>query len=122
MININANDNYLACRQYYAVLFYMFSEKTLSPNELYKMISEAKNKNVSTLLSELNQHVGCRLKNVDYYLRTTAQKIIPIEQLSFLKNERISFVILNFLMKSYNKHHIENGYPSIMGGVYNYAP
>ncbi|EOJ8669176.1 hypothetical protein AB7W41_19245 [Providencia stuartii] len=122
MININVNDNYLECRQYYAVLFYMFSEKTLSPNELYKMISEAKNKNVCTLLSELNQHVGSRFKNVDYYLRTIEQKIIPIEQLSFLTDERISFVILNFLMKSYNKHLIENDYPSIMGGVYNYSP
>ena len=100
----------------------MFSEKTLSPNELYKMISEAKNKNVCTLLSELNQHVGSRFKNVDYYLRTIEQKIIPIEQLSFLTDERISFVILNFLMKSYNKHLIENDYPSIMGGVYNYSP
>ena len=94
MININVNDNYLECRQYYAVLFYMFSEKTLSPNELYKMISEAKNKNVCTLLSELNQHVGNRFKNVDYYLRTIEKKIIPIEQLSFLTDERISFVIL----------------------------
>ncbi|MTC12065.1 hypothetical protein GKR60_09635, partial [Providencia stuartii] len=122
MININVNDNYLECRQYYAVLFYMFSEKTLSPNELYKMISEAKNKNVCTLLSELNQHVGNRFKNVDYYLRTIEKKIIPIEQLSFLTDERISFVILNFLMKSYNKHLIENDYPSIMGGVYNYSP
>ncbi|MEX9890479.1 hypothetical protein [Providencia rettgeri] len=122
MININVNDNYLECRQYYAVLFYMFSEKTLSPNELYKMISEAKNKNVCTLLSELNQHVGSGFKNVDYYLRTIEQKIIPIEQLSFLTDERISFVILNFLMKSYNKHLIENDYPSIMTGVYNYSP
>ncbi len=60
-----------------------FQKKTLSPNELYKMISEAKNKNVCTLLSELNQHVGNRFKNVDYYLRTIEKKIIPIEQLSF---------------------------------------
>ncbi|SUC09531.1 plasmid-like protein [Proteus mirabilis] len=36
---INVNDNYLECRQYYAVLFCMLSEKTLSPNELYKMTS-----------------------------------------------------------------------------------
>ncbi|WP_109396747.1 hypothetical protein [Proteus faecis] len=122
MININVNDNYLECRQYYAVLFYIFSEKILSPNEIYKMISEAKNKNVCTLLSELNQYVGNRFKNVDYFLRTIEQKIIPIEQLSFLTDERISFVILNFLMKSYNKHLIENDYPSIMGGVYNYSP
>ncbi|HEM8866658.1 TPA: hypothetical protein U2R11_003962, partial [Providencia stuartii] len=37
-------------------------------------------------------------------------------------DERISFVILNFLMKSYNKHLIENDYKSIMTGVYNYSP
>ncbi|WP_272516783.1 hypothetical protein [Providencia sp. PROV209] len=122
MVNIDVNDNYFECRQYYAVLFCMLSEKTLSLNELYKMTSEAKNKNVSTLFSELNQHVGCRLKNFDYYLRTIEKKIIPIEKLSFLKNERIAFIILNFLMKSYNKHRIENDYQSIMAGVYNYSP
>ncbi|EFB72333.1 MULTISPECIES: hypothetical protein [Morganellaceae] len=122
MISIDVNDNYLECRQYYAVLFCMLSEKTLSLNELYKMTSEAKNKNVNVLFSELNQHVGHVFKNVDYYLRKIEQKIIPIEQLSFLTNDRISFVILNFLMKSYNKHLIENDYKSIMTGVYNYSP
>ncbi|MRF67387.1 hypothetical protein GIJ48_12935 [Escherichia coli] len=122
MISVDVNDNYLECRQYYAVLFCMLSEKTLLPEDFYKMIIEARGKNVNTLIRELNQHVGNVLNNVDHYLRKVERKTIPIEQLSFLRDERISFVILNFLMKSYNKYLIEIGHKSIMAGVYNYSP
>ncbi|GAB1438674.1 hypothetical protein MASR2M36_14270 [Providencia sp.] len=122
MISVDVNDNYLECRQYYAVLFSMLSVKTLLLEDFYKMIIEARGKNVNTLISELNQHVGNVLNNVDHYLREVERKTIPIEQLSFLRDERISFVILNFLMRSYNKYLIEMDHKSIMAGVYNYSP
>lgn len=70
----------------------------------------------------MNQHVGNVLNNVDHYLREVERKTIPIEQLSFLRDERISFVILNFFMKSYNKYLIEMDHKSIMAVVYNYSP
>ncbi|MGA3699371.1 hypothetical protein ACPAVH_26330 [Enterobacteriaceae bacterium TYF_5] len=122
MISIDVNDNYLVYRQYYAVLFCMFSEKELSYNELHKMISEARNKSIDTLFIELNQRIGYKLKSFDYYLSEVERKIIRIEELSFLKSERISYVILNYLMKSHYKYLIENDYKSIMTGVDNYSP
>ncbi|WP_341268865.1 hypothetical protein [Morganella morganii] len=85
MISVDVNDNYLECRQYYAVLFSMLSVKTLLLEDFYKMIIEARGKNVNTLISELNQHVGNVLNNVDHYLREVERKTIPIEQLSFFK-------------------------------------
>lgn len=86
------------------------------------MIIEAKNKDIDTLFSELNLRTGNVFKNIDYYLRKAELGIIPIDQLFFLKDERISYVILNYLMKTYNKYLIENDYKSILMGVVNYSP
>ncbi|WP_275075308.1 hypothetical protein [Providencia rettgeri] len=122
MLNVNVNDNYLSFRQYYTILFSMLSDKELSLDNFKKMNSEAKNKDIDTLFNELNNILGHVLKDVDFYSRKIEEKIIPIEQLSFLKNERLSFLFFNYLSLIYTKAMDKMGYKTILDGVMKCSP
>lgn len=122
MINVVINDNYLHCREYYAVLFRMLSEKKLSLDSFSQIIINAKNKDSDALLNELNGIFGSVLMNVEFYLREIKNEIIPIEELSFLKNERLSFLFFNYLSLMYKNDMDKMNHRSILEQLMKCSP